>query len=148
MPTGKSIEVSRSSGFLGRDRWGPRKRNLIRFFLVLCLLAGLWAGLFTVGVRADTPTPDVSNGTLSGLPQANVDQIGVDVQRVFNIFFSVLGFVAAGFIAWNAVNLGRKDPRARQEAMAGLGYSIVGAVLLFGTWFIISLAAGFLSSGG
>ena len=48
----------------------------------------------------------------------------------------------------NPGNLGRKDPRARQEAMAGLGYSIVGAVLLFGTWFIISLAAGFLNSGG
>jgi len=113
-----------------------------------CLLAGLWGGLFAGGAQADTPTPDVNNGTLNGLPQADVNQIGVEVRKVFNIFFSVLGFVAAGYIAWNAVNLGRKDPRARQEAMAGLGYSIVGAILLFGTWFIISLAAGFLNSGG
>lgn len=136
------------SGMWCSARWSPGRRKLKKLLLVLCLAAGLWAGLFAAVVLADTPTPDVNNGTLSGLPSADVNQIGLDVRRVFNIFFSVLGFVAAGFIAWNAVNLGRKDPRARQEAMAGLGYSIVGAVLLFGTWFIISLASGFLNSGG
>ena len=78
-------------------------RQVTRALLVLCLAAGLWAGLFTAGANADTPTPDVQNGTLNGLPQADVNQIGVEVRRVFNVFFSVLGFVAAGFIAWNAV---------------------------------------------
>jgi len=121
-----------------------RKRLLL--IVVFCLLATLGAGPATA--RADTPSPDVANGNITGLPQADINQIGVEVRRVFNIFFAVCGFVAAGFIAWNAVNLGRKDPRARQEAMAGLGYSIIGAILLFGTWFIVSLAAGFWNSGG
>ena len=121
------------------------RRKLI-LVLAFCLLAVLGAGPGMA--RADTPTPDVESGNISGLPQADVNQIGVEVRRVFNVFFAVCGFVAAGFIAWNAVNLGRKDPRARQEAMAGLGYSIVGAILLFGTWFIVSLAAGFWNSGG
>jgi hypothetical protein len=136
------------NGKLGLAASGSGTGTWKKVVLVLCLAAGLWAGLFAGWARAATPTPDVRNGTLNGLPQADVNQIGMDVRRIFNIFFSVLGFVAAGFIAWNAVNLGRKDPRARQEAMAGLGYAIVGAILLFGTWFIISLASGFLNSGG
>jgi len=95
-------ESKKRSGIRPSDR-RSLGRIVYRTVLVLCLASGLWAGFFTGGVRADTPTPDVQNGTLNGLPQADVNQIGDDVRRVFNVFFSLLGFVAAGFIAWNAV---------------------------------------------
>lgn len=76
-----------------------------------------------------------------------VDTSGIQnfIWKIVNALMDVAVVVAVGFIAWNGYKImaSSTNPARRSEAMTGLLWSILGAVVALGAKWFVGIALGF-----
>lgn len=76
-----------------------------------------------------------------------VDTNGVKsfIWNIVNALMDVAVVVAVGFIAWNGYKImaSSTNPARRSEAMTGLLWSILGAIVALGAKWFVGIALGF-----
>ncbi|WP_081723077.1 pilin [Thermoanaerobacter thermocopriae] len=78
---------------------------------------------------------------------AAVDTSGIKnfIWNIVNALMDVAVVVAVGFIAWNGYKImaSSTNPARRSEAMTGLLWSILGAIVALGAKWFVGVALGF-----
>jgi hypothetical protein len=76
-----------------------------------------------------------------------VDTSGIKnfIWNIVNALMTVAEVVAVGFIAWNGYKImaSSTNPARRSEAMTGLLWSILGAIVALGAKWFVGVALGF-----
>ena len=91
----------------------------------------------TSAVYADPTNDNISPVNTSG--------IKAFIWNIVNALMDVAVVVAVGFIAWNGYKImsSSTNPQKRSDAMTGLLWSILGAIVALGAKWFVGVALGF-----
>ena len=106
------------------------KDKIKKMFLYTVSLLYVFTGRVYAG-------PDVSPVDTSGVKNF--------IWNIVNALMDVAVVVAVGFIAWNGYKImaSSTNPARRSEAMTGLLWSILGAIVALGAKWFVGIALGF-----
>lgn len=91
----------------------------------------------------NTPTPNLNEGTISGLPAAGEGDLETLIKKSYNWFFVVMLMIAVGWLVYHKSNLGNPDEMAAAKAKKGVFWGYIGIVGLGLTWTIVGWALSF-----
>lgn len=113
-------------------------KKMVAAALVLALV-GLLGASVALGQGNQPRSPDE-------IETKTLDDLETVVKNIVGKLMGFAGLVLFALAAWQGVKIAKSgiEPRERAEALAGLAYLIIGAMVCFGVYFWLGLAKGLI----
>jgi hypothetical protein len=105
----------------------------------------LYMPVFTYAMMSTAYATSTQSSSGNNIPTVQTGDIQGFIWNIVNALSDVATVVAVGFIVWNGYKImsSSTNPMKRAEAMTGLFWSILGAIVALGAKWFVGIALGF-----